>query len=123
MKPQKMVKATLTGTYGYFDPRRGRKEFYGPGKHILIPAGLARSLGLKSEPEPPAAVVIVGDDFSVFNLSPAILAALTDAGFRTFAAIATAAEADLQAVKGVGAQTARRIQAVAQEQINAAGAG
>lgn len=112
-----MVRATLKGTYGYFDPRRGRKERYGPGKGILIPAGLARSLGLTIQKEPPAAVTGSGDDLTSLNLPQATLAALQAAGFTTFASLAAAPLDDLVAVKGVGAQTASRIQAAAQEHL------
>lgn len=136
MKEQ-MVRATLKSTYGYFNARRGIKENFGPGENILIPQGLAYSLGIPYQPaegvvtapeetvpsveagdeHPDPGEGQVADDLSILNLSSATLAALQAAGFTTFASIAAATDESLIAVKGVGAQTASRIKAVAQEQV------
>jgi DNA-directed RNA polymerase alpha subunit len=120
MKEQ-MVRATLKSTYGYFNARKGIKENFGPGQDILIPKGLAYSLGIPYQPaeantptedNPPAE-----DDLSLLDLRPDVLDALKAEGFTTFASIAAATDEALIAVKGVGAQTASRIKALAQEQL------
>ena len=139
MKEQ-MVRATLKSTYGYFNARRGIKENFGPGENILIPQGLAYSLGIPYQPaeavgkapaetDQPTETGVENaeereapgehpdDDLSILNLSSATLAALLAAGFTTFASIAAATDESLIAVKGVGAQTASRIKAVVQEQV------
>jgi hypothetical protein len=46
-----MVKANLKSSYGYLDPETGERTYYGPGKDIDIPEGLAMTLGLISEEE------------------------------------------------------------------------
>lgn len=139
MKEQ-MVRATLKSTYGYFNARKGIKENFGPGENILIPKGLAYSLGIPYQPaeaaveaqaetDPPAETGDENpeesetpgdppaDDLTSLGLSSAALAALQEAGFTTFASIAAASDDALIAVKGVGAQTASRIKALAQEQL------
>lgn len=126
---EEMVRATLKSTYGYFNARKGIKEKFGPGENILIPKGLAYSLGIPyqldeavaekgEETTPPSdPAETVADDLASLGLSSAALAALQEAGFTTFASIAAASDEALMAVKGVGAQTASRIKALAQEQL------
>lgn len=119
---EQMVRATLKSTYGYFNARKGIKENFGPGENILVPKGLAYSLGipyqLAEETTPPSETAeTVADDLASLGLSSAALAALQEAGFTTFASIAAASDDALVAVKGVGAQTASRIKALAQEQL------
>lgn len=133
------VRVTLKGTYGYFNAQKGTKEKFGPGENILIPKGLAYSLGIpyqlaevvetpaeadlptETDEENPEAGEAPGepveDDLAVLGLSTTVLLALRSAGFTTFASIAAATDESLIAVKGVGAQTASRIKAVAQERI------
>lgn len=120
MANQTMVRATLKSTYGYFNPAKGIKENFGPGENILIPWGLAYSLGLLSVDEAVAAASVAeptGDDLTVLGLRADTLTTLQEAGFTTFAAIAAATVSDLTAVKGIGEATAARIQVVAQEQV------
>ncbi len=130
---EQMVRATLKSTYGYFNARKGIKENFGPGENILVPKGLAYSLGipyqLAEETTPPSETADENpeesetpgeppaDDLASLGLSSAALAALQEAGFTTFASIAAASDDALIAVKGVGAQTASRIKALAQEQL------
>jgi predicted flap endonuclease-1-like 5' DNA nuclease len=53
-----LVRATLKWSYGWAPPG-GRKQLYGPGENILVPAGLLRSLG-RQIPES-AAVELAGE--------------------------------------------------------------
>ena len=54
------------------------------------------------------------DDLTALGLRAEVLSAVQEAGFTTFASIAAATVDALIAVKGVGAQTAERIKAVAE---------
>lgn len=118
---EEMVRATLKSTYGYFNSRQGVKEKFGPGENILVPKGLAYSLGIPYQPAEESAPAEQNaptvDDLSILELRPDVLDALQEAGFTTFASLAAATDDALIAVKGVGAQTASRIKALAQEQL------
>ena len=118
---EQMVRATLKSTYGYFNARKGIKENFGPGENILVPKGLAYSLGipyqLAEESAPAEQNASAADDLTLLELRPDVLDALKAEGYVTFASIAAASDDALIAVKGVGAQTASRIKALAQEQL------
>lgn len=125
MAEEETVVVTLKGTYGYFNSHTGRKQNWGPGKNIAVPVGLARSLGLMPVKGTPVAVAADSsasatpvDDPTVLGLRPQVLDALVAAGFTSLDSIAAATEDDLVAVKGVGVQTAGRIKALAQEQLD-----
>lgn len=103
----KMVTATLSGSYGYFDPETEERRYYGPGIDIEIPHGLALTLGLETTgaKEGNSATVPVAElpeDFPARDL-------LEDAGFTTLEQVSALSEAELIAIKGIGKATANVI--------------
>ena len=97
-----MVKATLNSSYGYLDPKTGARKYYGPGKDIDIPYGLALTLGQTTEASVADTVTLLPDDFPAH-------ATLKAAGVTTLEQVQALSEADLIAIKGIGKTTAKVI--------------
>jgi len=130
-----MVKAILKNSYGYRDPVTGERTYYGPGE-VDIPEGLARTLGVKTEPpvepvpEPDeltgdwskdlpeewytagAAVSHVGYPDDTPEILPDDFPGreyLAAAGYTTVYQVKALTFDDLTALPGIGRATARRI--------------
>lgn len=109
----KMVKVDLKNSYGYRVD--GTRRYYGPGKGIMVPIGLAQTLGLSYEEiEAPAAEgAPVGDDPAGPETPlPAGfpgLKHLMAAGYTTYSSLSGHSRDDLVAIKGIGEATADAI--------------
>jgi hypothetical protein len=97
----KTVKVNLSSSYGYRDPVTGQRKYYGPGKGIEVPAGLANTLGLEVIGEEEADTgTELHEDF------PGWLQ-LVEAGYYTIEAVREID--DLTAIDGIGPATATKI--------------
>lgn len=124
----KMVKADLTGSFGYRLPG-GERKYYGPGEGIEIPEGLARTLGVPwqeivpegAKEEPAESVPEEADELAGLTDKPGNPAGtplpdsfpgrryLLEAGLSTYEALAGLTQDDLVALKGIGEATAEAI--------------
>jgi hypothetical protein len=127
---QRLVRVKkLSGTVRYGTPRKA----YGPGTNILVPHGLARSLGISfeelSEEEQagksgaPSGASVVSGTVAVpskgsteaepmgaaLGISEAQAAALAEAGYDTAEALEAASDEDLMEVDGIGKATVKKI--------------
>lgn len=106
---EEMVRVTLGSSYGYVGPD-GARKYYGPGKDIPVPEGLARALGLSTEgPETPPPEI---DPANPPDNLPEELPGrdkLLEAGYGTIEAVAPLTYKDLIAISGIGPATARAI--------------
>jgi hypothetical protein len=132
-----MVEVDLDGSYGYEMPGGGKK-YFGPGKQILVPYGLALTLGLvkaeaEAEIKAEAETEVEPEDFVAPSLYVQELlgqaeaeetrteettplpddfpgrVALVKAGYETVDSLVDLTFDELVAIKGIGQQTARLI--------------
>lgn len=114
-----MVKVNLTNSYGYRLPD-GQRRYYGPGHGILVPIGLARTLGLDHErvdaPQggKEAAAAAASETGSSTGLAPLPEGFpgrryLVAAGYTTYESLSGQTQDDLVAIKGIGEATAEAI--------------
>lgn len=111
-----MVKATLTGSYGYRDPISGVRKYYGPGIGIEVPEGLAKTLGVSYEALPSAQAPEMEpageDEQATAGLLPAGfpgLPMLIKAGYSTVGSVRNLTIAEIGAIEGISRSQARNI--------------
>ncbi|RJQ32794.1 MAG: helix-hairpin-helix domain-containing protein [Peptococcaceae bacterium] len=108
----KMVKVTLTGSYGYKAPGQSRK-YYGPGLDIEVPEGLAMALGLPVSDSAPVQKPAPDPSFQNVPLPlPEAIPArafLLEAGLDTVDKLREKRISDLTKIKGIGQATAKNI--------------
>lgn len=102
----KMVKVDLKNSYGYRVD--GTRRYYGPGKGIMVPIGLAQTLGLSYEETPAAESSPVEAETPLPPSFPG-RKHLVAAGYNTYASLSGHSRDDLVAIKGIGEATADAI--------------